>query len=99
MKQLLCVLPLLCLLAIGCASFPPKNADGSVNVALLLTWAQDGVDADCAWAPTSTVCALGTDAIATARTKAPADVKRSLVDAETRFPVIAPYIDWLIGLL
>lgn len=96
MKRLFLVIALVSLAA--CASLP-RLPDGSLNVPLLLTWAQDGLDADCAWAPTSAVCNLGTDAIATAKTQAPADVKRSLVDAETRFPVIAPYVDWLIRLL
>lgn len=97
MRRFLLVVALLTVSA--CHVALPRLPDGALNVPLLLTWAQDGVDADCAYAPTSTVCTLGTDAIATARTKAPADVKRSLVDAATRFPVIAPYVHWLIALL
>jgi hypothetical protein len=96
-KRLLLIVTLLTLPA--CHLSLPRLPDGSLNVPVLLQWAQDGINADCAFAPTSAVCNLGTDAIATARTKAPADVKRSLVDAETRFPVIAPYVDWLIRLL
>lgn len=99
MRVRLALLLALAVFGAACHVSLPRLPDGSLNVPVLLTWAQDGIDADCAFAPTSTVCNLGTDAIATAKTKAPADVKRSLVDAETRFPVIAPYVDWLIRLL
>ena len=75
----------------------------------LLTWAQYGIDADCNFgkgALAADVCTFGTDAITAAQaayakdpTTGVAAVKKILVDAETRQPKIAPYIDWLVAKL
>lgn len=73
----------------------------------LLQYAQFGIDADCKFGAgglAADVCTFGGDAIEAAKAayaKDPANgraaVKKILVDAETRQPKIAPYIDWLIA--
>jgi hypothetical protein len=86
----------------ACATFPPRNPDGSLNVPVLLTYAQYGIDADCQLGSgglATDVCTFGTDILTLAKSKDPKDVKKVLVDAETKQPKIAPYIDWLIALL
>lgn len=100
MKKLL----LGCVLAtsLACASFPLRNPNGSINVSALLDYAQYGIDADCKFGSGGLavdVCKIGTDAITAAKSKDPKDVKQVLIDAETKQPKIAPYIDWLIALL
>lgn len=91
-------------LAASCATtkrITIKTPDGSLNVPLLLTWAQDGIDADCAISPRSPVCTLGTDAIAVARSKGKdlGAIRQTLVDASAQFPVIAPYVKFVVDLL
>lgn len=88
--------------SLACASFPPRNPNGSINISALLDYAQYGIDADCkfgAGALAADVCTFGTDTITIARTRDPKDVKKALVDAENKQPKLAPYIDWLIALL
>ena len=101
---LVCVLLVaVALLAASCATtkLTIKNPDGSLNIPLLLTWAQDGIDADCAIMPGSPVCTLGTDAIALARSKGKdvGAIRQTLVDAAAQFPVIAPYVRFVVDLL
>lgn len=88
-------------LSLSCAGgiHLPRLPDGSLNVPLLLTWAQDGIDADCAFDATSAVCVIGDDVIMAIRSKDPKDVKQALIDAELRFPVLTSYLDWLVKLL
>lgn len=101
MTRLLLIVALVSLTA--CASVTsrlPHRPDGSVDVQLLLTWAQDGIAADCALLPGSTVCTIGTDVIRVATTKGdPASVKQSLSDGAAQWPVIDPYVRWLINAL
>lgn len=73
----------------------------------LLTWAQYGIDADCALgsgALAQHVCTFGDDGIAAAKAayaKDPANgraaVKQILVDLEATQPALAPYLDWLLA--
>lgn len=97
------VLLALCLGFMACANVTaklPHRPDGSVDVQVLLGWAQDGIAADCALLPGSTVCTIGTDVIKVATTKGdPASVKQSLVDGAAQWPVIDPYVRWLINAL
>lgn len=98
MKKL--ILPLLFALTLtGCATLGLKNPDGSVNVPQLLTYAQDGIDADCALGINPDVCTFGTDTLNLAKDKSPADVKQILLDAEVKFPVIKPYVDFVVQLI
>lgn len=85
----------------GCASFPPKNPDGSINVAILVQYADDGIQADCRLMPGSALCTIGSNVIAILKTKGqdPAAVLAALQDAEMRFPVVRPYTHWLTTLL
>jgi hypothetical protein len=84
----------------------PLIACTNPDIPTLLQYAQWGIDADCkfgAGALAADVCTFGGDAISAANAayaKDPANgvkaVKQILVDAETRQPTIAPYIDWLV---
>lgn len=76
-----------------------KNPDGSINVQVLLQDAQYGIDADCALGINPDVCIFGTDAINLAKDKSPAEVKQILTDAEVKFPVIAPYVQFVIDVV
>ncbi len=93
----------------ACASLP-RHPDGSLNVPVLLTWTQDGINVGCAdqWLPAD-VCTFGTDAVRTAQAiaaKQPADiqaaVKASLLDSEAKLHAdsrLRPYFDWVIAVL
>lgn len=85
----------------SCASFPPRNPDGSINVAILVQYAEQGIQADCQLMPGSSVCTVGTNVIAILKSKGqdPVAVLAALVDVEQRFPVIKPYVHWIVPLL
>lgn len=97
----------LCLLTGACASL--RTSNGSLNVPVLISYAQAGIDADCkfgAGALAADVCTFGTDAITAAQAAVTKDpvagvsaAKKILQDAEVTQPKIAPYVDWLIALL
>ncbi len=99
MRRILLALAFLTFTA--CASFPPKNPDGSINVQLLVQWADDGIQADCAIQPGSPVCSVGTNVIAILKSKGqdPQAVLAALLDLEDRYRVIRPYSHWLTTLL
>jgi hypothetical protein len=97
---------LLCALSLGCASFPPRTPAGDVNVPLLLEWASDGIEADCAFGINDAVCMEGRDTIALARAIHDDDpialraaVTASLADNVARWPVIAPYVQFVRDVL
>ena len=95
MKRLLCVLGLLTVTA--CASLPHKP-DGSLDVQKLLSWAEDGIIADCAiQGADATVCSVGLPAVRALETKSPADVKAGLQAIVAKYPAVAPYVNWLIN--
>lgn len=107
MKLLLATLALL--LCLGCASLP-HTPDGSLNVPILLTWAQDGLNVGCSdtWVPAD-ACKFGTDALNTAQAiaaKNPPDiraaVKQSLIDSLAKVPAtsrVRVYIQWVVDIL
>lgn len=94
------------LTAASCASLP-RNPDGTLNVPTLLSWAEDGIVADCAIQGASAdVCSLGLPAIQAVEAavksdpaNAEAKARVGLQAAESRWPAIAPYLDWLIRIL
>lgn len=101
----------------GCATFhslvghdPFKNADGSVDVAKILLWAEYGIDADCqigTSALAQDICTFGHDALAGARAALAKDpaagravVLQSLQDFEARLQptqrtAVHPYFKWV----
>lgn len=107
MKRLLLVsLIVLASAAAGCASFPPRNADGSLNITELINDASYGIEADCAGGFNNRVCAFGRDAIDAARAAQAKDtpglylaVRQSLIDSEKECPEITPYVQWFVDLL
>jgi hypothetical protein len=81
----------------------PRLPDGSLDVRRLVTWASDGVEADCQFQPTAAFCIFGRDAVADARAamdRNPAALqvaaRRSLVDSAAKWPVIQPWVQWLV---
>ncbi len=86
----------------ACATFPPKNSDGTVNIPVLLDYAQYGIDADCkfgAGALAADICTFGTDTITLAKSNDAKDVRPLLVAAEAKVPKIKPYIDFVLQYL
>lgn len=95
---------LLCALTLGlcaCASFPPKTADGKLDVQKLVEWAKDGLQPVCDWQPNSPTCTLGMQAIQIVASKGqdPVAVLAALKEAEDQWPVIRAYTHWLVVLL
>lgn len=94
------------LTTVSCASLP-RNPDGSLNVPVLLMWAEDGIQADCAIQGASAeVCSIGLPAlqaveaaVANDPTNAEARVRAALVNITTRWPQTGWYLDWLIKVL
>lgn len=84
----------------------PHLPDGSLDVRTLVTWASDGVEADCQFAPLSSFCIFGRDAVADVRAamdKNPTGIqvaaKRSITDSVEKWPAIAPWFTWLADAL
>ena len=97
---------LLCAFMASCATFPPRNTDGSLNVTALINDAAYGIEADCALGFNNDVCTFGRDTIDAARAAQAKDlpgvyrsVRQSLIDSSIKWPVITPYVKWLIDLL
>ncbi len=92
--------------SIGCATFPPRNPDGSLNITELINDAAYGIEADCALGFNVNICTFGRDTIDGARAAQAKDlpgtyraVRQSLIDSEKKWPVIVPYVQWFIDLL
>lgn len=90
----------------SCATFPPRNPDGSLNVKALIDDASYGIEADCALGFNLDVCTFGRATIDAARAVQANDqaallkaVRQSLVDSVAKWPVINPYVSWFIALL
>lgn len=85
----------------------PKNADGSVNIQLLVTWAGEGLQAYCQSAqnPREDVCTVGMNVIAVLGTKGqdPRALLAATLDAEDRFPIVRTWIhyisQWLMAII
>lgn len=99
MKRLILVLALP-LLLIAC---------DKPDVPTLLTWAQDGINADCLFgkgALAANICTFGTDGVSAAQaayakdpTNGKAAVKKILQDVEASQPQLAPYLNFVIAVL
>lgn len=107
LKVAVVLLALVCGLAMSaCATFPPKNPDGSIDVAKLVDYAEGGIEADCALGFNQDICTFGRDTIANARAAMAHDpqaqvaaVRQSLADSVARWPVIAPYVKFVQDVL
>jgi len=105
------VVGLLSLLSLpACAVFSrthlPRFTDGTLDVRTLVSWAEYGVEADCEFAPNSTYCIFGRDAIAD--TKAAMDrnpgaiqaaARQTLIHAVEHWPALDVVFRWLIEVL
>lgn len=104
-KRIVCVL-IASVFLTACASLP-RNPDGSLNVPVLLSWAEDGIVADCAiQGTTAEVCSLGLPAIQAVEAAVRQDPANALAKANTalqaivlKYPGTAPYLNWLITIL
>ena len=91
-----CLLALPLVFAVSCASLP-HTPDGKLDVQKLLSWAEDGIIADCAiQGADSTVCSVGLPAVRALESKSAADVKAGLVALAAKYPAVKPYVQWLI---
>lgn len=95
-----------CGLSIGCASFPPRLSDGTLDLDRLVTWASDGIEADCAIGFNLDVCTFGRQTIADAHTDMAADpahparaLSLSLTRSALKWPVVAPYVQFVRNVL
>jgi hypothetical protein len=104
----LALVVLVVLAASACASL--RNADGSINVAVILSDARWGLSAACdqQWVPAD-ACTIGLDAFATADAvvaknlpRTASAVRQVLIDVEAKLPAtsrLRPYLDGAILLL
>lgn len=99
MKKLL--IAVLCVLAVGCASFKarlPHLPNGDLDVQKLLSWAEDGVIADCAiQGVDAKVCSLGLPTLKALENKDAASIKSGLQAWVVQFPAAGVYVNWLIN--
>lgn len=74
----------------------PRNADGSLNVQLLVTWIGDGVMVVCDYDPQSPVCTIGMNAVQVLATKGqdPRAVLGAALSLEDQFPIIRAWFRW-----
>lgn len=84
----------------------PRLPDGSLDVVTLVNWASDGIEADCSLGFSQDVCTFGRDTIDDVRAAMDKDplhrqqaAWKSFSDSAARWPVIQPYVQWVIDAL